>query len=80
MSIPLISIYFFNVVNYSSLLACKMFYFIFVVNYKVVDLLVFFQIPQELPQSNICAKSYGKKNTEIASNISFLDSFQTCFE
>ena len=61
MSIPLISIYFFNVVNYSSLLACKMFYFIFVVNYKVVDLLVFFQIPQELAQSNICAKSYGKK-------------------
>ena len=58
-----------------------MFYFIFVVNYKVVDLLVFFQIPQELAQSNICAKSYGKKkNTEIASNISFLDSFQTCLE
>ena len=42
-------------------MACKMFYFIFVVNYKVVDLLVFFQIPQELAQSNICAKSYGKK-------------------
>lgn len=45
------------------------FFFEFVLNNKVVDIQVFFPWPQDLGQSNICAKSYGK-HTEIAYDVS----------
>ena len=40
------------------------------VNYKVVDLYVFFSWLQELGQLDICVRSYGK-NIEIVQDVSF---------
>ena len=62
----------------SPLLTFKTIFLEFVVNYKVVDLQVFFPWPQESGQSNIFARSYGK-NTETVQDVSISRFFQFWF-
>ena len=59
----------------SPLLTFKNIFMEFVVNYKVIDIWVFFPLQQESGQSKIFVRSYDK-NTEIVQDVSISGFFQ----